>query len=66
MYNVASMAYRNLPISNQATTKSRETSGLLSRKIEPKKVEAKEKTPRERVAEYVMEIRKEREKLRNG
>lgn len=66
MYNVASMAYRNLPISNKATTKSRETSGLLSRKIEPKKVEAKEKTPRERVAEYVMEIRKEREKLRNG
>jgi len=66
MYNVASMAYRNLPISNQESTKSRETSGLLSRKIEPKKVEAKEKTPRERVAEYVMEIRKEREKLKNG
>lgn len=66
MYNIASTSYRNLPIQAQAPKKSRESFGLLSRNAEPKMAEPKDKTPRERVAEYVMEIRKEREKLRNG
>jgi len=46
--------------------KPKRSFGLLSRDSEPKPADDRNKEARERVAEYVMEIRKEREKLRNG
>lgn len=66
MYNIASTAHRNIPIAKQTPKKNRTTFGLLSRNAEPMESAPKDKSPRERVAEYVMEIRKERERLRNG
>ena len=66
MYNIASSAYRNLPMTKKIVSKPKGAFGLLSRNSEPKPVDDRNKEARERVAEYVEEIRKEREKLRNG
>lgn len=66
MYNIAFTAHRNIPIANQTPKKNKTTFGLLSRNVEPAEPAPKDKSPRDRVAEYVMEIRKEREKLKNG
>jgi hypothetical protein len=66
MYNQAANAYRNLPIMDNKQKKSSKSFGLLSRNSETKQVNDGPKGPKERVAEYVMEIRKEREKLKNG
>jgi len=66
MYNIASSAYKNLPVTKEIMTKPKRSFGLLSRDSESKPVDDRNKEARERVAEYVEEIRKEREKLRNG
>jgi len=66
MYNIAASAYRNLPMTRKIMDKPKRSFGLLSRDSEPKPADDRNKEARERVAEYVMEIRKEREKLRNG
>lgn len=66
MYNFAPTAYRNLPIAKDTPQKSNKSFGLLARNGTPKQQVSTNKQPRERVADYVMEIRREREKLKNG
>lgn len=66
MYNIASSAYRNLPMTRKIMDKPKRSFGLLSRNVEATPTDDRNKEARERVAEYVEEIRKEREKLRNG
>lgn len=66
MYDFGKTAYRNLPITKDAPKKTGKSFGLLSRNGPTKEPVAKNKQPRERIADYVMEIRREREKLKNG
>jgi hypothetical protein len=66
MYNPALSAYRNLPIAKDTSKPKGKSFGLLSRDKTATRPVSGSKQPRERVAEYVMDIRKEREKLKNG
>jgi hypothetical protein len=64
MFNPALKAYRNLQIPTDKTpTKS--SGGLLARGATPKK-DTSSMDPRQRVANYVAEIRKARQGLNNG
>ena len=56
MYNFAGTAYRNLPISKDTPKKSGKSFGLLSRNATTTQPVSTNKQPRERVADYVMEI----------
>jgi hypothetical protein len=66
MYDFGKMAHRNLPMVKEAPKKTGKSFGLLSRNSTTTQPVDKDKQPRERVADYVMEIRREREKLKNG
>lgn len=66
MYDFGKAAYRNLPVAKEQPSKTGKSFGLLSRNGQAKEPVAKNKQPRERIADYVMEIRREREKLKNA
>ena len=64
MFNAAMKAYKNLQVpTNKAPAKS--TGGLLARNTAPKQT-TDNSDPRQRVANYVAEIRKLRQGLNNG
>lgn len=64
MYNAGIIAYRNLPTKKQSAP-VRKSTGLLSRaEMRPKPAESQSQL--DKIAEYVSQIRKEREKLKNG
>ena len=66
MYNPAANAYRNLTARKENQKKPSKSFGLLARNSETKPANTGPKDVKDRVAEYVMEIRTEREKLKNG
>tara|TARA_X000001388_G_scaffold50573_1_gene36558 strand:+ start:789 stop:995 length:207 start_codon:yes stop_codon:yes gene_type:complete len=67
MYNTAFKAYANLPLPRtEAKKQDNTTMGLLSRGPRPKNQNKKsEPEPRQRIANYVMEIRNGRRELKN-
>jgi len=67
MYNTALKAYVNLPLPRAKAKKQDDTTmGLLSRGPRPKNQSKKsELEPRQRIANYVMEIRNGRQELKN-
>ena len=66
MYDFGKAAHRNLPIVKDTPKKTGKSFGLLSRDNTTTQPSVKDKQPRERIADYVMDIRREREKLKNG
>jgi hypothetical protein len=66
MYDIARSAYRNMPVSKDTPKKTTKSFGLLSRNSVAESPMPESKDPRQRVADYVAEIRREREKLKNG
>ena len=64
MFNPALKAYRNLQVPTNKTT-SKPSGGLLARNMTPKN-NTSTMDPRQRVANYVAEIRKVRQGLNNG
>lgn len=64
MFNPALKAYRNLQMPTDKTS-TKPNSGLLARGKAPKK-DTTTMEPRQRVANYVAEIRKVRQGLNNG
>tara|TARA_A100001515_G_scaffold112344_1_gene93489 strand:- start:14631 stop:14831 length:201 start_codon:yes stop_codon:yes gene_type:complete len=66
MYNAGFKAYKNLQIPKQKKQPVQST-GLLSRSPSMPQQNTNDKLePRERIAKYVMEIRKARQELKNG
>lgn len=70
MTNIARMAYnrvRIVPGTKTAIKDQAKTAGLLGRMSAPKKTQKQvEKSPQERIAEYVSQIRAEREKFKDA
>jgi hypothetical protein len=64
MFNPALKAYRNLQTPSEDKPK-KPTGGLLARGMTPKK-DTNNMEPRDRIANYVAEIRKVRQGLKNG
>jgi hypothetical protein len=70
MANIARTAYnrvRVVPETKTAIKDQAKSAGLLGRMTTPKKTQKQvEKSPQERIAEYVSQIRAEREKFKNA
>lgn len=66
MYDIARSSYRNIPVQKETPKKVTKSFGLLSRNSVSETPMQDNKDPRQRVADYVAEIRREREKLRNA
>lgn len=64
--NVGYIVMNNLQVGNEDTTNEmpQQNNGLLARGIKPQK--PKKLEPRDRIAEYVSQIRKGRMELKNG
>jgi hypothetical protein len=65
MYNAGLSAYRNLPQKKQAKPVQK-SFGLLARSEPREKPTMNNQSQLDKIAEYVSQIRKEREKLKNG